>query len=73
MSSRAKAGTVVLVALLVAAVVASVLLWRRADDLEQRQQVATAESEATKAAAPTNGISPRRMSKSPRIGHSCRQ
>ena len=51
MSSRAKAGTLVLVALLVAAVAASVLLWRRADDLEQRQQVATAESEATRAAS----------------------
>ena len=51
MSTRARAGVTVLVALLVAALVATVLLWRRVADLESRQDVAAAETAATRAAS----------------------
>jgi Mce-associated membrane protein len=49
--SRARAGTVVLVVLLVAALVATVLLWRRVEDLQERQEVASAERQATQEAS----------------------
>ena len=51
MSGRAKAGTVVLVALLVAALVATALLWNRNQDLARSQDLAVAENQATEQAS----------------------
>ena len=51
MSGRAKAGILVLVALLVAVTVSAVLLWRQNSDLRERQDVAAAETAATREAS----------------------
>ncbi len=51
MSRGLRAGLVVLVALLLAAVVAVVVLWRQNDDLSRSQGLASAESAATREAS----------------------
>jgi Mce-associated membrane protein len=51
MTSRLRAGVLVLVVLLVAAVVATVLLWRQNADLKRDQEIAAAEHSATEAAS----------------------
>ena len=51
MTPRAKAGVVALVVLLVVAAVTAGLLWRQNSDLRERQDVAVAETAATKEAS----------------------
>ncbi len=51
MSSRGKAGVLALVVLLVAAAVTAGLLWRQNSDLQDRQDVAAAETSATREAS----------------------
>ena len=50
-SGRARAGILVLVALLVAVTVSAALLWRQNSDLRERQDVAAAETAATREAS----------------------